>query len=489
VLLRDDKTYPYIKATLGEKFPRLVKTRVLANDGSKYFGPYADVGALNRILDLLNNAYRLKRCARESFPENWRPCLNGFIGGCDAVCKGAGDIDEYMERFHAATDFLRGKKGTLAAELKSKMTVAAERGDFEEAAKWRDLSRDADAVTQRQKVDLLSSGSMDVLIARPAEEGAAAQATLFFVRNGRLVGREIHILDAEKNAEKKEIASAFIKQYYANQTMFPKEILLEERIDDAEAIEAFLSQQAERRVALLVPERGKKHDLLALAQKDVAESAALANRLKETKEDAEKEVLSALLELAGVEKTKGEKGASAAVQAPRIEAYDVSHTGGADAVGAMVVFRGTKKSPKDYRRFKIKTALAEFADKKGGDDYAATQEILYRRFKRALAGDKGFCEFPDVVLLDGGKGQISAANEALTALGLYDIPLLAMVKDDKHRTRGLIAFKNGEYVEHELASQPKLFHLIGTIQEEVHRFAITYHRQARQKTLLGSKKH
>ncbi|MDR1797872.1 MAG: excinuclease ABC subunit UvrC [Clostridiales Family XIII bacterium] len=560
VMLRDDKTYPYIEVTLGETWPRLVKTRVLnAKGGSKYFGPYADVGAMNRILDLLNNAFRLKRCARETFPaEGWRPCLNGFIGGCDQCCLGAVDPAEYAGRVRRAMDFLRGRDRGLADELKARMAEAASRQDYEAAAKWRDLSRDAAIVTERQKVDLLSSGSMDILIAVAAEEGRMAQAILFFVRDGRLVGREIHHLDAGEGEEKREICAAFLKQYYANQTMVPKEILLEETVPDMAAIEAFLSREAEARVRLHVPERGEKHDLLLLAQKDVRESAELVKGLLAAREEREADAVGALLEFAG-----GSGGA------PRIEAYDISHTGGRDSVGAMVVFHGAEKSRRDYRRFRIRTGaddsgadgipgapptdvisgapptdvISGFADLSrfapanrwkvpceghsasargalpltrnpcsnqkadaqhpattpgtphrqtgNADDYAAMQEILYRRMKRGLAAEKGFDELPAVILVDGGLGHVHAAEEVLSAMGgaAADIPVLGMVKDDKHRTRGLVRSAGGagdDGTELPLAGHPNLFHLIGAIQEEVHRFAIEYHRGVRGKRLTES---
>ncbi|MDR0876316.1 MAG: excinuclease ABC subunit UvrC [Clostridiales Family XIII bacterium] len=494
VMLLDDKTYPYIKITYGERYPRVQKTRTLKSDGSKYFGPYADVGALNRITQLLNDAYHLKRCSRQTFPSDWRPCLNGFIGTCDRYCLAGAEKTspcvipaegEYAERIAAVVEFLKGRDHGLAADLKARMISAAERQDFEEAAKYRDLVRDAEAVTERQKVDLLSSGSMDVLLATEAEDGRMARVTLFFVRDGRLIGREIHHLDAEGGGSKKEIVAAFIKQYYANQTMIPKEILLEERLggdgggdeEDQAAIEDYLSEAAGHRVHILVPERGTKKKLLALAQKDIAETIKLAEDMHASKQERDRSVIAALTEVIAGDASVIAGADPQSICPPRIEAYDISHTGGQDAVGAMVVFRGTAKSKKDYRRFRIRTD-----EGKGGDDYAAMQEVLYRRLKRGLAGEKGFDELPDVILIDGGKGHVAAARQVLGAMQA-SIPVLGMVKDDHHRTRGLV---DAGGAETELTAQPGLFHLIGAIQEEVHRFAIEYQRGVRGKKLAAS---
>ena len=473
VMLTDDKTYPYLKITYGEPYPRLVKTRVLASDGSKYFGPYADVGALNRIIELLNDSYRLKRCARREFPKDWRPCLNGFIGACDRCCtEDAPAGEEYAERIKGVAEFLKGRDKQLAAALKARMNAAADAMDFETAARCRDLIASAAAVTERQKVDLLSSGSIDICLATEAdaEAGRHARVTVFFVRDGRLTGREIHHLEAEAGAVKREVTAAFLKQYYANQTMIPKEIILEEKIDDAASIEDYLSEAAERRVRLTAPERGDKRALLLLALKDIRETQALAEDLLAAREGRKAAAEEALRKAAGLQ----------ASLPLRIEAYDISHTGGEDSVGAMVVFRGAEKSGADYRRFRIRTA--DDAGK-SADDYASMQEVLYRRLKRGLAGEKGFEELPDVILVDGGRGHAAAAEQVAAALGLDPpVPILGMVKDERHRTRGLVL---GD-TEIELEQQPELYHLIGEIQEEVHRFAVEYHRGVRGKKALRS---
>jgi len=471
--LIDDKTYPYLKITYADPYPRLVKTRVLANDGSKYFGPYADVGSLNRMIELLNDSYHLKRCSRRDFPKDWRPCLNGFIGACDRYCaEDAPSPKEYAERIKEVSEFLKGRDKQLSATLKKRMNEAAETMDYETAAKCRDLIEAAKIVTERQKVELLSSGNIDICLATRSDagEGRHARVTVFFVRDGRLTGREIHHLDAEEGASKKEIIAAFLKQFYANQTMIPKEIILEEKIEDAAAIEKYLTEAAERGVKLAVPERGDKKALLALAQKDIQETGALAEDLLTAKKVREEAAAEALRRAAGLP----------AGGPLRLEAYDISHTGGEDSVGAMVVFRGTEKSGKDYRRFKIRTTDDSGKSK---DDYASMQEVLYRRLKRGLAGDKGFEELPDVILVDGGKGHVTAAEQIVSALGVDPpIPVLGMVKDEKHRTRGLVS---GD-TELDLTQNPELFHLTGAIQEEVHRFAVDYHRGVRGKKVTKS---
>ena len=473
VMLRDDKTYPYIKITYGETYPRIIKTRTLKADGSKYFGPYADVGALNRIIDLLNDSYRLKRCPKKVFPKGWRPCLSGFIGVCDRCCtEGAPDREEYLGRIEEVTEFLKGRNKKLVQALRARMKEAADAMDFETAAKCRDLIASAEAVTERQKVDLLSTGSMDVTLASEAdtERKRKGLVAVFFVRDGRLTGREIHHLDAENGSTKKEITAAFLKQYYANQTMFPKEILLEEKIEDSETIEGWLSEAAGHKVRLSVPERGDKAAILKLAQKDMRETESIADSLLAAKKDRNEAAEKALREIAGLPMP----------EALRIEAYDVSHTGGEDSVGAMVVFYGAEKSRADYRRFKIRTTGE---DGRSPDDYASLQEVIYRRLKRGLDGEKGFEKLPGLILIDGGKGHVAAAGQVLAALGPDPpIPLLGMVKDDRHRTRGLVSAD----AEVDLAKNPELYHLVGAIQEEAHRFAVEYHRGVRGKSLTKS---
>jgi excinuclease ABC subunit C len=271
--------------------------------------------------------------------------------------------------------------------------------------------------------------------------------------------------------------SAFLKQYYANQTMFPREILLEEKIEDMAGIEDYLSGAAGYRIRLSVPKRGDKYALLKLAQKDIRETETLADDLISARKDRNAAAEAALREIAGIPDPVAGQGSPGRL---RIEAYDISHTGGEDSVGAMVVFRGAEKSRADYRRFKIRTTDDVG---KSADDYASMQEVLYRRFKKGLAGEKGFDELPDIILIDGGKGHVAAAEQITAALGIDPpIPILGMVKDDRHRTRGLVS----KGTETDLAHTPELYHLTGTIQEEAHRFVVDYHRGVRGKNLAKS---
>ncbi|MDR0854699.1 MAG: excinuclease ABC subunit UvrC [Clostridiales Family XIII bacterium] len=488
VMLLDDKTYPYIKITMGEPFPRIIKTRILANDGSKYFGPYADVKAANNIIKLLNDIHRLKRCAQTSFPDGHRPCLYGMIGDCEKPCVDGVSAEDYMKKIDGSVNFLKGHSKDIVNGLTLEMNNASVALDFEKAAKLRDLIYYAKAVTERQKVDLLSSGSMDILIASVSGSDEAAQVSVFFVREGRLVGREVHHLESAADASKKEITEAFVNQYYINQTMLPKEILLEEHIHGEEVTAAYLSEARGSNVSFIVPERGKKRDLLKLAQKDVKETKKLMADIYHSKEEKQVDALNALLAMADI------KGSlSSSNRAIRIEAYDISNTRGVDSVGAMVVYNGTVMSKKDYRKFRVRS-------EEGSDDYGATQEVIYRRLKRALSGDAGFLPLPELILADGGKGHVHAISQVVSALGL-SIPVLGMVKDDAHRTRGLIKMQQSDadgpdgtgggdveisYSETDLKEFPNLYHFIGNVQEEVHRFAIEYHRGVRGKRVVTS---
>ncbi|MDR1043365.1 MAG: excinuclease ABC subunit UvrC [Clostridiales Family XIII bacterium] len=522
VMLRDDKTYPYIKITLGEEWPRLLKTRVLAADGSKYFGPYADVGAVNRIIALLNDVYRLKRCALRSFPKRHRPCLHGHIDRCRRVCLYTGGIgdakeyealhDEYMGDIERILRFLKGNGVEVERYITERMNEASGRMDYEEAARWRDYLSSAKAVTEKQRVELLSSGSMDVVLAAPGVSGdGASVVTVFFVRDGKLTGRERHLIDAGSEPQRDDAAdtvAAFISQYYVNQSSPPREILTAKQIPDEQFIADALSESCGYRIKIHTPIRGAKKELLRLAQNDVNE-AVRREEQRVKAEEKKRERLSAQFE----------EVFGGPLSRRRIEAYDISHTGGADSVGAMVVFEDGEPTRSGYRRFKIRGEAK-------GDDYAAMQEVLYRRLKRAIAKDKSFLPLPGLILIDGGKGHVTAVRRVLEALSVSaaawpgggkgaghaaradddkgsgntartigDILVAGMVKDDKHRTRALIIPETGkvagedsdasdgegEYAEVELKGKPELFHLIGRIQEEVHRFVIDYHHTRRTK--------
>ncbi len=466
VLLRDDKTFPYIKITVNEKYPRILKTRIVKNDGSKYFGPYADVKSVNIIIDLLNDVFKLKRCASPNFPEGFRPCLNGHIDKCRKICQGKVDRDEYMRDIDAIISFLKGQDKDVVNYLKDKMNEASEDLDFEGAARYRDYIASADSVIRKQRVELLSSGDLDIIIASDVIiEPKDSDITVFFVRNGRLSGREIHKVRKPENTSNSEVIAAFLKQYYSSQSMIPKELILEEHISDEEMVIKLLSDMKEQKVRITVPERGQKRDLLKLAQKDIAESIRVQKARKAKDEALQKEIGSDFSNLFDLD-IKGSHF--------RIEAYDISHMGGSDSVGAMVVFDGQKPQRKNYRRFKIRS-------EDGSDDYGNMQEVVYRRLKRGVEKDEGFLPMPDIMLIDGGVGHVTAVTQIVDGLNL-SIPVAGMVKDDKHRTRGLLI----EGQEIDLKEYQKAGKLIGNIQEEVHRFVIEYHRGLRSKNSLKS---
>lgn len=508
ILLRDDKTYPYIKVTTGETWPRIVKTRLIAKDKDKYFGPYSDAGAVNRLIDLLGSIYTLKKCSAKSFPEGFRPCLNYHIGQCEGVCTGKVDNEAYMERVQSAMDYLKGNRKKITDYLEEKMETAAENMEYEEAARYRDYLLAAKALAEKQRVVLKPGMDMDVVLAADRNHVA-----LFFVRDGKLTGRETYAMDmgddtgagidtAEGTGAGIDIAkgagvvtagdigvnaggsggmdtnaeqvAAFLRQHYGEQTSGPSEILVKVLPPDSRLIEEFLSGLWGKKVQILAPKKGEKKALVDLASGDVAEMAKTIADKEESKirrhnalgEQLHK-VLSRIREM---DEYKG--------QSYRVEAYDISNTNGVDTVGAMVAFVGMRPDKKAYRRFKVRTV-------EGPDDYGSMQEVVYRRMKRALKGDPGFSLLPDALLIDGGRGHVGAVIQVLEALQM-DVPVLGMVKDDRHRTRNLVYQKDGEWEEYSLQESPFLFQFMGRIQEEVHRFAIEYHRNLRDKKSLTS---
>ena len=463
VLLRDDKTYPYIEVTMGEEFPRVIKTRRVKKDGGRYFGPYSDAGAVNEIIGLLNKIYRLKRCAALRFPAGQRPCLNYHIGDCRGVCAGEADRDEYMEDVSSVLEFLGGRQKKVLDHLRAEMKASSERLDFEEAARYRDYIAAVETLNQTQRVTMAGGDDLDVIL--PIGRGDNSSIVVFPVRDGKLSGRETFDMRAEGEDDYDSLVGEFIKQYYSQWSSIPPELIVARPLKEASLIEEYLKSLKEgRKVRIYVPQRGPKRALLEMAKKDAFEmSKTIEERLRNAEEKEETLVarLSAIL--------------SADKKRYRVESYDVSNTNGVDTVGAMVVFDNLKPVKKAYRRFKIKTV-------EGPDDYASLQEMLYRRFKRAQVGDPGFAALPDLILMDGGLGQVTSAEKVLRALGM-DIPVLGMAKDDSHRTRALVNSRGDEFP---LAKDPVLFRYCGRIQEEVHRFAIEYHRSLHNRNSIGS---
>ena len=499
VLLRDDKTYPYIKIT-NEEYPRVIKTRLVKKDGGKYFGPYSDAGAVNKIMDLLNESFSLKRCAASSFPANFRPCLNYHIQQCRGICNGNVSREEYDEAVDGARDFLGGRNKKIISRLEEKMTAASESLDFEQAAVYRDYIEAAKALSATQRVVLHQSKDADIVI--PARGHDEVHMVIFFVREGRLVGRETYQMDAVFETDSRELISAFINQHYSRLPNIPKEILVRELPEDRELLEEYLTELAGHSVKLLQPVRGEKKALLDMAGRDVIEMVKVIDDKAASARERDMELGA---EVFGILKQMGKTSGEYDGRQYRTEAYDISNTNGVDTVGAMVVFEGLNADRKGYRKFKVRSI-------DGQDDYGAMREVLSRRFNRVFAGDDAFEVLPDIIFMDGGKGHVSVAQEVVDAAG-FDIPVVGMVKDDRHRTRALIyrkslpdstadsanddgkeegegalcmGEKQEQFEEIPLAGRTMLFKYIGRIQEEVHRFAIEYHRSLRSRSVSRS---
>lgn len=474
VLLRDDKTYPYIKIT-NEEYPRILKTRIIKKDGGKYFGPYSDAGAVNRIVDLLNSSLVLKRCSAISFPKGYRPCLNYHINQCRGICNGDVDKTAYVESIEEAKDFLNGKNKAVITRLKSRMTAAAEHMEYEEAARCRDYIEAAEALSETQRVVIRQSKDMDIVI--PARGTEETHMVIFFVREGKLTGRESYEVETYGTEDSGELISSFIKQHYSRLSNFPKEILMTRLPDDSDVLGEYLSELAGHNVRLVKPQKGEKKALIDMAGRDVIEMVKTIDDKAANERERRRKLGGALFDIlqnAGM--ASGEYNG----RDMRIEAYDISNTNGVDTVGAMVVFEGLNPDRKSYRKFKVRSVA-------GQDDYGSMREILFRRFRRVFQGDSSFEVLPDMILMDGGRGHVSAALDVIKETG-FNIPVLGMVKDDRHRTRALVCKnKDGDdYIEIPLKDKPMLFRYIGNIQEEVHRFAIEYHRKLRSKSVSRS---
>ncbi|AOT71746.1 excinuclease ABC subunit UvrC [Geosporobacter ferrireducens] len=473
ILLRDDKHYPYLKVTLGEKYPRVLKTRRVLKDGARYFGPYINVGAVNQTLEILKKFYPLRTCGKNLEKANDRPCLNYHIHRCLGPCKGDVHHEDYMKMIQDVILFLSGKQDELLKELERRMQKAAENMDFERAAEYRDQMKAIESIMEKQKVVVAADVDQDIIAS--AREGQEVCVMVFFVRGGKLMGREHYMLDCEVEDGQGEILSSFMKQFYGGTAFVPKEILIEEEFEDQQVVEQWLSTIKGSKMLIKHPLRGEKKELLDLARKNARE--IFEHFRDKLIKDKEKSV-GALEELATLLQLR---------EIPyRIEAFDISNIQGTDSVASMVVFENGKPKNSDYRRFKIKTV-------EGANDYGSMQEVVYRRFRKgleeqAMIKEKGiadlegkFSKMPKLILIDGGLGHLNAIRDVLNALGV-DIPLAGMVKDDRHRTRGLIY--QGEEIE--LNQYPNAFQLVGRVQEEAHRFAITYHKSLRGKTSVQS---
>ncbi len=467
-MLMDDKTYPFIKVTVNEPFPRVMMARRMKKDKAKYFGPYTSAGAVKDTIELIRKLYHIRSCNR-SLPKDIgkeRPCLNYHIHQCNAPCQGYISREEYRKSIDEVVRFLNGNYDPILKELEEKMLDASENLEFEKAIEYRELLASVQKIAQKQKITDTAGDDRDIIAM--ASEGEDAVVQVFFIRGGRLIGRDHFYLKIAENDTKSEILSSFIKQFYAGTPYIPAELMLPEEIEDQEIIEEWLTTRREHKVRLRIPKKGTKEKLVELAQKNA--QMVLKNDKERLKRE-EGRTIGAVKEL---EKILGLTGII------RMEAYDISNTNGFDSVGSMVVYEHGKPKRNDYRKFKIKSV-------QGPDDYASMNEVLTRRFEHGLRERQdesetgGFQAFPDLIMMDGGRGQVNIALEVLEKLNLH-IPVCGMVKDDNHRTRGLY-FNN---VELPIDRNSECFRLITRIQDEAHRFAITFHRQLRSKGQVHS---
>ena len=473
-MLKDDKTYPYIKVTVGEAYPRVLFSRMMKKDHSKYFGPYTSAAAVKDTIELINKLYQLRTC-NKNLPKDCgsdRACLNYHIGQCMAPCQGNVPEDVYRENVKKALDFLNGNYQEILKEMEQKMQEASEDLKFEEAIRYRDLFNSVKQVAQKQKIT--GSGGEDKDVIALACDGTDAVVQVFFVRDGKLMGREHFYMTHVSETPPAQILLDFVKQFYAGTPFIPRELMLQEEIEDTEILEQWLTKRKGARVYIKVPKIGTKEKLVELAAKN---AQLVLSQDKERIRREEGRTIGAAREigrLLGLENVN------------RMEAYDISNISGFANVGSMVVYEKGKPKRSDYRKFRIKTVS-------GPDDYACMREVLTRRFTHGMEEQKeleekafdkelgSFTKFPDLIMMDGGRGQVNIALSVLEELHI-DIPVCGMVKDDNHRTRGLY-FHNEEIP---IDRDSEGFKLITRIQDEAHRFAIEYHRSLRSKSQVKS---
>ncbi len=473
-MLKDDKTYPYIKVTVGEAFPRVLFSREMKKDKSRYFGPYTSAGAVKDTIDLIHKLYKIRTCNR-TLPRDTgkeRPCLNYHIKQCDAPCQGYISQEDYRQNVEQALEFLSGKYDRILKRLEQDMWEASQAMDYEKAIEYRDLLNSVKKVAQKQKITSSSMDDRDVIaMARDAED---AVVQVFFIREGKLIGREHFHLRTAVEEEESQVLTCFVKQFYSGTPFVPRELWVQHKLEEEETIIQWLTAKKGQKVKVVVPQKGEKERLVELAQKN----AAMV--LEQDKDKIKREEMRTI----GAMNQIGDWLDLTWVR--RIEAYDISNISGFDSVGSMVVYEDGRPKRNDYRKFRIKWV-------KGANDYASMREVLTRRFSHGLEEhemlkEKGvgseygsFTRFPDLIMMDGGRGQVNVALEVLEELGL-EIPVCGMVKDDNHRTRGLY-YHN---VEIPIDRHSEGFKLITRIQDEAHRFAIEYHRSLRSKGQVRS---
>ncbi|KAA8502745.1 excinuclease ABC subunit UvrC [Mediterraneibacter catenae] len=467
-MLMDDKTYPFIKVTTNEAFPRVVLSRKMLKDKARYFGPYTSSQAVRDTIDLIHKLFHLRSCNR-SLPRDIgkeRPCLNYHIKQCDAPCQGYISREEYGKAVNEVLRFLNGNYDSVLKELEDKMNAASEELEFERAIEYRELISSVKKVAQKQKITDSSGEDRDVLAVASEEEDAVVQ--VFFIRGGRLIGRDHFYLRISKGENASEILNSFILQYYAGTPFIPGELMLQEEVEDRELLETWLTSKRGQKVILKVPRKGTKEKLVELAQEN---ARLVLSKDKERLKREEGRTIGAVKEIAALLSLS---------EIVRMEAFDISNTNGFESVGSMVVYERGRPKRNDYRKFKIKGI-------KGADDYGSMREVLTRRFTHGLKERSEntelgkFTAFPDLIMMDGGKGQVNVALQVLDELHL-NIPVCGMVKDDHHRTRGL--YYHNEEIPIDRSSEA--FRLITRIQDEAHRFAIEYHRQLRGKGQVHS---
>ena len=486
ILLKDDKTYPYIEVTMSEEFPRVIRTREVKRDENRYFGPYSDSTAVWRILKMIDEMYPLKKCSTLHFPENTRPCLNYFIGKCKGICVGKADREEYLEMIRDILGILGGKDAGVIRKLEGKMMEASDALKYEEAAKYRDYIRALRSLSEKQRATMVREHDIDILIPiRTHHNQIVAQ---YRVREGKMIGREIIYMNDETESTREELLSAFLKQYYLSTSRIPKEVivpvhpeeedLISELLNHIDEMNAKAGTDVPHKTRLYIPERGEKKAILDMTLADSVELTRSlderANRDEERKKNLRQKISKLIRRAAEIDGAIPRLLEEDDEEEYRVEAYDISNMNGLDTVGAMVVYEGSRPVRNDYRKFRIRTAE--------GDDYGSLQEVMYRRLKRAREGDPGFSRYPDIMFIDGGLGQVHAVKAVMDAFRLT-IPVVGLAKDDAHRTRAVV-FTDGSEID--LKSEPLLFSYAGNIQEEVHRFAITFHRGTRGKKMTHS---
>lgn len=467
-MLMDDKTYPFIKVTTNEPFPRVMLARRIQKDKAKYFGPYTSAGAVRDTIDLLHKLYHIRSCNR-NLPRDIgkeRPCLNYHIKQCDGPCQGYISKEEYGKSVQQVLRFLNGNFDGILKELEEKMMEASDNLEFEKAIEYRELLNSVRQIAQKQKITDSHGEDRDILAAATSDEDAVVQ--VFFIRGGRLIGRDHFYLRIQRGEKLSEILDSFMKQYYAGTPFIPGELMLQVELPERELLEEWLTRKRGGKVSIYAPKKGTKEQLVELAESN---ARMVLEKDKERLKREEGRTIGAVKE---IEKLLGIS------ELNRMEAYDISNTNGFESVGSMVVYDRGKPKRNDYRKFKIKGI-------EGADDYGSMREVLTRRFTHGLKEREeskavgGFTAFPDLILMDGGKGQVNIALEVLDTLHLH-IPVCGMVKDDRHRTRGLY-YQNQEI---EIDRNSEAFRLITRIQDEAHRFAITYHKQLRGKGQVHS---